>query len=151
MVPTISAHGDCVYVSRLHKRGRAVEVGDLVDFEHPLVPGTGAIKRVVGMPGDFVVRDAPAGGGKVVMGEGGMVHRLGDRDMYGANRKERVMLQVPEGHCWVLGDNIPESRDSRTYGPLPLGLIKGKVVAKVWPLREARWLENILQPPVETM
>lgn len=126
-----------------------MKVGDLVDFEHPLVPGTGAIKRVVGMPGDFVVWDPPAGGGEVIMGEGGLVERLGGGDFYGGKGKQRMMLQIPEGHCWVLGDNMPESRDSRTYGPLPLGLIKGKVLAKVWPLREAKWLENNLQPLVE--
>ncbi|KAL6721802.1 hypothetical protein ACLMJK_000907 [Lecanora helva] len=57
-----------------------------------------------------------------------------------------MMIQVPEGHCWVLGDNLEESRDSRVYGPLPLALIMGKAVAKIWPLRERKWLENNLQP-----
>lgn len=149
MVPTISANGDCVYISRLHKRGRDVKVGDLVDFEHPLVPGMGAIKRVIGMPGDFVIRDPPAGGGEIVMGEGGLVSRVVVEAFDAGYGKERMMLQVPDGHCWVLGDNLSESRDSRTYGPLPLGLIKGKVTAKVWPLREARWIENTLQPLVD--
>ena len=110
------------------------------------MPGMGAIKRVVGMPGDFVVKDAPAGGGEVMMGEGGMVEKLGGGDFYGVEGSEKMMLQVPEGHCWVSGDNLPESRDSRTYGPLPVGLIKGKVIAKVWPLGEAKWIENNLQP-----
>ena len=148
MVPTISAQGDCVIVSRLHKRGRDVKVGDLVDFEHPLVPGTGAIKRVVGMPGDFVVKDTPAG---IVMGADGLLGRLAAEDVLKKDGKEKMMLQVPEGHCWILGDNILESRDSRTYGPLPLGLIKGKVIAKVWPLGEAKWFENNLQPVVEAV
>lgn len=54
---------------------------------------------------------------------------------------------MPEGHCWVLGDNLPESRDSRVYGPLPLALITAKGVARVWPLSEMVWLHNTLQPP----
>lgn len=29
-------------------------MGDLVAFRHPLEPGAEALKRVVGMPGDFV-------------------------------------------------------------------------------------------------
>lgn len=45
----------------------------------------------------------------------------------------------------MLGDNRSVSRDSRTYGPVPLALIKGKVVAKVWPWRERKWIENSLQ------
>ena len=55
--------------------------------------------------------------------------------------------QVPDGHCWLLGDNLPESRDSRVYGPIPLALIKGKVIAKVWPLSDAGWIDNKLQRP----
>ena len=56
-------------------------------------------------------------------------------------------MQVPEGHCWLLGDNLSASRDSRTYGPLPLALIKGKVTAKIWPLSEIGRMRNTLQRP----
>lgn len=32
------------------------------------------------------------------------------------------------------GDNLPWSRDSNDYGPLPMGLITGKILGKVyWP------------------
>ncbi len=55
--------------------------------------------------------------------------------------------KVPAGHCWVVGDNLPDSRDSRYFGPLPLALIKGKVIAKTWPLGEFRWIENTLLNP----
>ena len=55
-----------------------------------------------------------------------------------------MMIQVPEGHCWLLGDNLGESRDSRTYGPMPLALIKGKVVARVLPLGQMKWIGNNL-------
>lgn len=54
--------------------------------------------------------------------------------------------QVPEGHCWVIGDNLPWSRDSRHFGPMPLALIKGKVIAKVLPWSERKRIENRLQP-----
>ncbi|EDU43036.1 hypothetical protein PTRG_09985 [Pyrenophora tritici-repentis Pt-1C-BFP] len=50
------------------------------------------------------------------------------------------LIRVPEGHCWVQGDNLEWSRDSRLYGPLPLGLIKSKVLAVVMPLRDAKWV-----------
>jgi mitochondrial inner membrane protease subunit 1 len=40
---------------------------------------------------------------------------------------------------------LPVSRDSRIYGPVPLALIKGKVVARVWPWRDRKWIENSLQ------
>ena len=60
-----------------------------------------------------------------------------------------ALQQVPLGHCWVLGDNLPESRDSRMYGPIPLALIKGKVIARVYPWSDIGWIENNLQRPEE--
>jgi inner membrane protease subunit 1 len=53
---------------------------------------------------------------------------------------------VPEGHCWVIGDNVPYSRDSRHFGPLPMGLVRGKVLAVVFPWGERRWLNGDLRP-----
>ncbi|MCJ1389476.1 hypothetical protein MMC18_002333 [Xylographa bjoerkii] len=120
MLPTLNVAGDWVYVSRFYRRGRAVKVGDVVTIRHPMFPGTGASKRVLGMSGDFVLRDTPGG-------EGGM------------------MVQIPEGHCWLAGDNLPDSRDSRDYGPLPLALIKGKVIARILPFKERKWIENGLE------
>ncbi|KAL8196780.1 hypothetical protein R6Q57_024482 [Mikania cordata] len=41
--------------------------------------------------------------------------------------------KVPQGHCWVQGDNYALSTDSRTYGSIPLGLIEGRVTHVIWP------------------
>ncbi|KAL8717056.1 MAG: hypothetical protein Q9225_005664 [Loekoesia sp. 1 TL-2023] len=128
MLPTLAAQGDLVWISSYYRHGKGVKVGDLISFKHPCVPGAAALKRVGGMPGDFVMRDVYEGGD----GKG-----------------REMMLQVPEGHCWVLGDNLTESRDSRTYGPLPLGLIRGKVLAKNFLGQRGgfEWLENGLKKP----
>ncbi|SLM38289.1 mitochondrial inner membrane protease subunit protein [Lasallia pustulata] len=122
MLPTLAVDHDWVYISKFYRRGKGIRVGDVVSFKHPMFPSVGALKRVVGMPGDFVLRDTPGSAG-------------------------RMMIQVPEGHCWVIGDNLPESRDSRTYGPIPLALIKGKAIARVLPLADIKWIENRLQKP----
>ena len=49
-------------VSRRHRRGRNIGIGDVVNFYHPIKVGEGGIKRVIGMPGDFVLRDTPGKG-----------------------------------------------------------------------------------------
>lgn len=40
---------------------------------------------------------------------------------------------VPVGHVWLEGDNSNNSSDSRMYGPVPQGLLRGRAMCKVWP------------------
>ncbi|KEQ73775.1 LexA/Signal peptidase, partial [Aureobasidium namibiae CBS 147.97] len=111
MLPTLNASGTSVVISKWYRRGRGIQVGDIVSYKHPIQGELTTIKRVIGMPGDFVLRDTPSKG-------------------------DGTMIQVPVGHCWTVGDNLAASRDSRMYGPVPLALVKGKVVA-IW----NDWLE----------
>ncbi|KKK16972.1 hypothetical protein ARAM_006903 [Aspergillus rambellii] len=93
-----------------------IAVGDVVRFYHPTFLGVHGAKRVIGMPGDFVCRDLA------------------------------FSVDVPEGHVYLAGDNLPWSRDSRNYGPIPMALINGKIIARVWPPSKMQWVENTLQP-----
>lgn len=71
MLATLSAHGDCVLISRYYRRGRDIQVGDVVNYKHPLFPWMGAIKRVGGMPGDLVCRGGQKGeGGRMIQVRG---------------------------------------------------------------------------------
>lgn len=80
-------------------------------------------KRVIGMPGDWVVKD-PSNVSSV---GGAPVEGIVD----GKGRKEPMMVQVPEGHVWVVGDNMGWSRDSRFYGPMPMAFIRGKMLLSI--------------------
>ncbi|MFC1956667.1 signal peptidase I [Chloroflexota bacterium] len=42
-------------------------------------------------------------------------------------------VEVPQGYCFVLGDNRNSSNDSHIWGPLPLDNIEGKVWLSIWP------------------
>ncbi|KAF2817841.1 uncharacterized protein BDZ99DRAFT_457518 [Mytilinidion resinicola] len=59
MYPTLAVRGDYWICSKRHRRGKDVKVGDIISFTHPVLPGFGGVKRVVGMPGDFVLAGTP--------------------------------------------------------------------------------------------
>ncbi|CAE7032993.1 hypothetical protein P3342_006974 [Pyrenophora teres f. teres] len=131
MTPTMPPRGNVIVYSSLHRRGRGIKVGDIVTYVHPIFPNMRGCKRVIGMPGDFVS----------VVSQARLQDDEFEVDTEGkwAVVKEEL-VRVPEGHCWLQGDNLEWSRDSRLYGPLPLGLIKSKVLAVVMPFRDAKWV-----------
>lgn len=59
MLPTIEVMGDHVLISKKYRRGRGIQVGDVIGFNSVYEPGETVIKRVLGMPGDYVLRDSP--------------------------------------------------------------------------------------------
>lgn len=47
-------------------------------------------------------------------------------------------IYIKPGSVWLEGDNRINSTDSRNYGQVPMGLLKSKVMARVWPPSEFR-------------
>lgn len=84
--------------------------GDVIILNHPLKNST-VCKRIIGMPGDTIVRTDGVD-------------------------KQSSHRTVPPGHLWIEGDNTNNSTDSRSYGMVPASLVIGKVVCRLWPLRE---------------
>ncbi|KAI0800920.1 peptidase S24/S26A/S26B/S26C [Fomes fomentarius] len=118
MVPTMAITGEVVLELKwinVHNLKR----GDLVTYVSPLDPTRIVCKRITGMPGDTVCVD-PTGS-------------------YAPSTEHVV---VPNNHIWVTGDNLAWSRDSRVYGPVPLGLVRGRLYARVWPLNQIKIFPN---------
>ena len=70
MNPTMNATGDFLLLSKRYRRGRGIEVGDMVSYKHPIEQDIYGVKRVVGMPGDFVLRDSPGTSGVMIQVSG---------------------------------------------------------------------------------
>ncbi|XP_050370611.1 uncharacterized protein LOC126788646 [Argentina anserina] len=109
MLPTLNVSGDIMLEEHVsHRLGRIVP-GDVVIVQSPDDPKRMVVKRVLGLEGDKVAFFDP--------------HRI----------FRHSSAVVPKGHVWIQGDNVYNSHDSRSHGPVPYGLIHGRVFFKVWP------------------
>jgi len=136
-------------MSMLHSRGRGVQVGDLVTISKPDTNNVLLLKRVLGMPGDFVVVDPMSAGFLPPSARSESestalrsMKRDADGWMGGVGEGETQMIQIPEGHCWLAGDNIPHSYDSKVFGPVPLGMVRSKVVFRFKIGKKWGWIKN---------
>lgn len=138
MIPTISP-GDHVMMEGVTYLVRKPRRGDLAIFEtggiEAITTATLYVKRIVGEPGDSV---------RIVDGElyindehvvlsnavGKIEYHLPDGL---AKTPPLVNVIVPNGSFYVLGDNSPNSFDSRFWGFVPADAIIGRVAICYWP------------------
>ena len=86
------------------------------------------VKRIIGVPGDTV---SIADGVVTVNGE-----VIDEPYINGGAHSDLAAKVVPEGSYFVLGDNRPNSSDSRNWGFVPEENIIGKAMFSYWPLSE---------------
>lgn len=110
--PTIEGYrrGDIVVLSR---------PAASADIELPFM-----LKRVIGVAGD---RLRIAAGRVFVNGAPLVEPYLTPAELTGVPVAEGVDLTVPPGEVFVLGDNRAHSRDSKSFGPIPLTSLRGRV------------------------
>eukprot|EP00245_Coleochaete_scutata_P007671 TRINITY_DN2321_c0_g1_i3.p1 TRINITY_DN2321_c0_g1~~TRINITY_DN2321_c0_g1_i3.p1 ORF type:complete len:168 (+),score=15.32 TRINITY_DN2321_c0_g1_i3:98-601(+) len=108
MQPTLNPQGyameDFVLLDKLTMRYMDYSRGDVVILRAPDEPKQCLVKRLIAMEGDWIT--VP-----------------GTFDV----------KQVPKGHCWVEGDNLQLSCDSKQFGPVPIALLEGRVSHVIWP------------------
>jgi signal peptidase I len=124
MEPTLS-HGDLVTAREIdgNEVGDEVGRGDVVVVEVP-APDVGGtrrvIKRVVAVAGDEI---ASVSDELLIDGQPVDEPYLAP----GTPTTNVVQQEVPAGHVFLLGDNRPNSYDSRIFGPVPATDIMGLV------------------------
>jgi signal peptidase I len=138
MSPTLEVH-DRVLVNKLSYKLHPVHRGDIIVFKAPKNPdGTpfdpqvkDLVKRVIGLPGDTI--EARADGHVYINGQ-----QLREPWLPPDLRTDPGFppIKVPPDSYYVLGDNRPDSKDSR-YFPnhfVPKSDIVGRVFLRIWPL-----------------
>jgi inner membrane protease subunit 1 len=142
MQPTLNATGDWVLVNNFVLRLRR---GDVVIAKSP--NGDLVCKRVCAVPGDSVTLPLPPTSAPPFVDR---VDGLLPPDFFSLvaaaspphAQSPPTTIVVPEAHVWLEGDNPASSYDSRQYGPLPMRAVRGRVVARVWPLSQAGFINK---------
>lgn len=161
MAPTIVA-GDRAFTNNIAYDHKNPEYGDVVVFKNPENRKTKYVKRVVALGGDTVeIKDGqlfingkplerewvaekvyeidkkPVKGNIFWESNGGVRYQIFIADTIDdskAQSKDFGPVTVPEYHCFVMGDNRYYSRDSRNFGSLSVGALKGRFTQIYWPL-----------------
>lgn len=131
MVPNF-ASSDYLIVDEISYRFHPPQRGDVIIFHPPIDPSTYYIKRIIGIPGDNVsihngvitITNAQHPNG-IILNEGYI-----SKDTLIENKS----VDVPVGKYFVMGDNRPESFDSRGWGLLPNGNITGRALLRLFPV-----------------
>jgi signal peptidase I len=125
MAPALSP-GAMLLIDKVTFHNRDPHRGEIVVAEDPR-SGDSIIKRVVAVGGDSVGMED---GQLIVNGAPVAESYIDNENMDGYYFGPDA---VPAGQVFLLGDNRDTSEDSRTFGPVDVGDVEGKVLVKVWP------------------
>jgi len=129
MEPTLHDNERLV-ANKISYRFETPERGEIIIFKPPLEIKRNYIKRIIGVPGDKI---------EITKGE----IYLNDKKLeepYVKNRSYENMPPtiVPDNSFFVLGDNRPNSSDSRYWGFVPRKNVVGRAWIIFWPLNKIR-------------
>lgn len=139
MIPTIELQDRLLAEKITYRFARQPEPGEIVVFDNPDSSDPVAkilIKRVIATGGQTVdVRD----GAVYVDGT-----KLDEPYVHGKVTQPGTVatpIEIPEGYVWLMGDNRPNSGDSRFFGPVPESAVNGRGFWTYWPLSRFGKLE----------
>lgn len=127
MLPTLAARGDVVLAESLSVRAGRLRVGDVVVARSPTNPRHTVCKRVLGLGGDVVEVGEP------IHSSSSSSSSSSTSSSHSPSPNNSNGIIVPKGHAWLQGDNLLNSTDSRSYGPVPVALVRARVYFRAWP------------------
>ena len=130
MVPTFQ-NGQYLVVDELTYHFEAPKRGDVIVFRYPKDPSQFFIKRIIGLPGETVhISDQ----GISVTKADGTNEELDESYVVNVGNGGTHDYIVPTNSYFAMGDNRPESSDSRSWGFLPRQNIVGRAFVRLLPV-----------------
>lgn len=128
MEPTIMT-GDRVLAEKVSRRFRPPVQGDIVVFDDPTASHPQLIKRVIAVGGQTVdIQEGRVVVDGVALDEPYIHRKLSDPGTV------PLPITLASDELWLMGDNRPNSGDSRFMGPISVSAVHGRAFAVYWPL-----------------
>lgn len=114
--------------------------GDIIVFNEPGLMAYGSsdkqlIKRVIGLPGDhLVIKDDKVTIYNQQHPQGFTLKENFDGPRGSSTTTGNIDITLKKNQIFVMGDNRPDSLDSRIFGPVDVNNIIGKLVVRVLPI-----------------
>jgi len=134
MLPKLS-NNERIFINKFVYRFEPIQRGDIVVFWYPLDPSKSYIKRVVGLPGEWV----SVVEGKVTINGKVLKEPYIPADAF--DQQSYPPSFVETDHYYVLGDHRVSSNDSRVWGTVDRKYIYGKAVFVYWPFNQMGLVE----------
>jgi len=137
-----------VLVNKLAYRIGDVKRGDVVVFDRATVNGNDVvhddlIKRVIALGGETIsIKSCIVYINGTILAE----PYLPARDTEMTDPQDRCStvdildVIIPQGEFFLMGDNRPQSYDSRMFGPITREMIVGRAFVIIWPVTQWRFL-----------
>ncbi len=141
-------NGQYILTDKLTYKFREPVRGEVVVFKYPLDERYDYIKRIVGLPGEeIMLRDNKITIYNAAHPDGFTLNEdeyLADTVVTSGRAflEEGVITKIPSGNYFVMGDNRPQSADSRTWGFVPKDEIIGRSLFRYWPPQEMGLIHN---------
>ncbi|TSC69587.1 MAG: signal peptidase I [Parcubacteria group bacterium Gr01-1014_56] len=130
MEPTFD-NGQYLIIDELSYRFDTPKRGDVVIFRYPKDPSQYFIKRIIGLPRETVHIKSGAVSVTTALGE---VINLDENYIVHHGNGGDLNVSLANDRYFVMGDNRPESSDSRIWGVLPRENMVGRALLRLLPI-----------------
>lgn len=132
-------NNDRLIVTKLGTRAELFKRGDIIILQSPINEEEDFIKRIIGLPGDFI---------QIVNGEvyiNGTRYKEDYTNVKYTNTPGGVSeWYVADDEVFVMGDNRAPggSNDSRMFGPIKISTVRGIVLLRFYPFEDIEILRK---------